>query len=201
MDSLLRQFGDRFLDDLSKGQGFSAETDNIFSEWATAKMASIMDDDQRRVSSVNETTEYLRDLYNRCVSEAEEREFLYALSEATEVEDCSSTMFRQCAEKIVSLSEEEAIYVFESIEGSVGILTESAWKEEKSAKTVVSHNETGQKGVIVRRDNNTGDVVVVPLKGSTPLYRRQKMWRKGTFSTTDEKVSVDMSKASTKDSD
>jgi len=192
MDNLLRKFGDSFLDDNAKGQGFSNRTDSIFSEWITSKMASIMDDNHKKTSTVNEVHSYLYDLLERCNSEEEERNFFYKLSEVTDTSGCSVSSLRECAEKIVQL-EEQSDEIFDTLEESVG-LTESddddddkptgvpGWKEEKKGR-IVKNKETGEKGVVVRSANVKGkkDVVVNPIKGSTVRKRTQKTWQDGSY--------------------
>lgn len=197
MDTLLRKFGDSFLDDHANGQNYSSKTDEIFSEWMTSKMASIMDDNNRKEATVNEVYTYLNGLYESCTSEEEERNFLYTLAEFTDIEDTKATTLKECAEKIVEMKDDEAESVFDTLEEAV-----PGWKETgKSAEKKVAVNKDGKRGAVIRKgqssndkDKSGNDIVVVPLKGANPLYRRQTMWRAGDYTMTDDTVKLDLNK-------
>jgi len=191
MNKILKQFGDSFLDDHSKGQGFSDTTNNLFSEWITTKMASIMNDEHDRKAVVNETHLYLHDLLEECNNVEDERKFFNTLSESTNIKKCNASSLHKCAEKLVEMDKPESI--FNELERVVG-LSESGddddksqgvpgWKEESEGR-IVKNKDTGCKGVVIRSSKSQGggkDVVVNPMKGSKVLKNATKMWHSGTY--------------------
>lgn len=217
MDTLLKQFADSFLDDYSKQQGFSEETDTLFSEWLTQKSAELVYEDHQYYMTSKEMAKYLKKLFDKCEDDKAEKKFLAKVGKASGMEDCTRKDLDKCSETLCKKDEKECDKLIHELEDMVGHkkdfseedkkenIKESqerkkegvggGWNKANRGKVAV-HNKTGAKGLVLRSDKSSTkggyDVVVAPLVGgSRPSYRNEKHWSHGTYSLTDQTMKVD----------
>jgi len=181
-----------FLDDHAKGQGFSEDTDKLWSDFFTAKSAELVYEAHARHQDSVQIGKHLREMFNMCEDKKSERKFLNTLAESTGMDTCTEKDFTQCAERLAQKDFEDCNTVIESLEEQVGYLNpDDALNEEwrpTNRGTVVVNKETGQKGVILASDGD--DINVAPIKGNTPLFRSPKLWRGHQYRKTNDKVKV-----------
>ena len=134
MDDLLRKFADSFLDDHSKGQGYSEETDAYFAEWLTQKSAELVYEDHQLYMNSTEMAKHLKKLFNKCEDGSTEKKFLDKLGKAADMEDCSRKDLEACAKKLCKNDEKECDKVIHELENMVGFkkdFSDSKKKDEK----------------------------------------------------------------------
>lgn len=185
-----------FLDDHATGQGFTEQTDQLWSEYMTRKGAELVYEDHEKHMTASEMAAHLRKLFNMCEDEESEKKFLKKLGEGAGKSNCTEKDIKECAKTLCNKSKEECDKLIHKLEDHVGY----EYKPEKDDKkldeawgaggrgNVVVHNETGKKGVILATDG--GDANVAPMVGNTPRFRSPSLWRKGTYKTTGDKVKV-----------
>lgn len=186
-----------FIDDHAAGQGFSEETDELFSQWLTRKGAELVYEDHEKYMTSAQMASHLRKLFKMCEDEEAEKKFLKKLGDAVGKDNCTAKDIKECAKKLCDKDKVECDKLIHSLEAHVGYKKDfsgkekldEAWEAKKGLRGKVAvHVDTGKEGVVLTADG--GDIQVAPVRGNSASFRSPRMWRKGEYRLTDRHVNV-----------
>ena len=195
--NMLQDAFQSFIDDHAAGQGFSGQTDDLFSQWLTRKGAELVYEDHEKYMTSAQMASHLRKLFKMCEDEATEKKFLKKLGDAVGKDDCTEKDIKECAKKLCDKDKEDCDKLIHKLEDHVGYKKDfsdkekldEAWEAKKGMRGKVAvHSETGKEGVVLTVDG--GDIQVAPMRGSRVSFRSPTMWRKGEYSLTSRHVNV-----------
>jgi hypothetical protein len=152
-------------------------------------------EDHEKKMSAKEMSSHIKKLFKMCEDEKTEDKFLKRLGKAADVDNCSESDIKKCADALCKEDAKKCDDVIHELEGMVGYEyegddddddddNEKEKKEKVDEAAVGTIIKKGDKEYVVVDNLGSGDVQAAALHHGKPMYRSAKMLNSGDYETT-----------------